>query len=117
MANQARVRGFVAVALVVSGGIASAQAPTSWTRGADSFGVWTGVNSWNLGAGPEPTATTEVLVGVNTFAASAQMLAGTGVGSVSGSAAGILFTNTTAKYLRGQPGNNTNSNSQRRRVA
>jgi len=117
MANQARVRGFVAVALVVSGGIASAQAPTSWTRGADTFGTWTGLGSWNLSAGPEPTATTEVLVGVNTFAASAQMLAGTGVGSVSGSAAGILFTNTTAKYLRGQPGNNTNANSHRLRVA
>lgn len=117
MGVQAKIRCVVSAALILAAGVASAQTPTSWTRGADTFGLWTGINQWNLGAGPEPTATTEVLIGVNTFAVSAQMLAGTGVGSISGSAAGILFTNTTAKYLRGQVPTNANANNHRLRLA
>jgi len=108
------------VSLVVAAtliGSASAQSPTSWTRGASTFGTWPGTGSWNLSAGPEPDATTEVLVGVNTFTMAAQLLTTTGVGNVSGSAAGIVFTNTTAKYFRGQPGNNPNPNTHTLRIA
>lgn len=118
---KARVRvhncGCAVAMLVLGAAVASAQTPTSWTRGASTFGAWPGNGSWNLSAGPEPTDTTEVLIGVNTFSAAAQLLATTGVGNVSGSAAGIIFTNTTAKYFRGQPGNNTNPNDHRLRIA
>lgn len=108
------------VALVVAAtlvGSAAAQSPTSWTRGASTFGTWPGTGSWNLSVGPEPDATTEVLVGVNTFTMAAQLLTTTGVANVSGSAAGIVFTNTTAKYFRGQPGNNLNANTHTLRIA
>ncbi|MFM7206007.1 MAG: autotransporter-associated beta strand repeat-containing protein [Planctomycetaceae bacterium] len=56
-------------------------------------------------------------MGVNTFTVAAQLLTTTGVANMSGSAAGIVFTNTTAKYMRGQPGNNTNPNNHRLRIA
>lgn len=105
------------MAVVAAGSIAFGQSPTSWTRGANSFGAWPGTGQWNNSQGPEPSDTTEVLVGVNTFTMAAQMMTTTGVGNVSGSAAGIVFTNTTAKYMRGQPGNNTNANSHRLRIA
>lgn len=114
------IRGRLAAALVaatMAGDLASAQTPTSWTRGASTFGTWPGIGSWNLSAGPEPTDTTEVLMGVNTFTVAAQLLTTTGVANMSGSAAGIVFTNTTAKYMRGQPGNNTNPNDHRLRIA
>lgn len=106
-----------AATALAAGGVAHAQAPTSWTRGVSTFGAWPGIGSWNLSAGPEPTASTQVLVGVNTFTMAAGLNVTTGVGNVSGSAAGIVFTNTTAKYMRGQPGNNLNANDHRLRIA
>jgi autotransporter-associated beta strand protein len=117
MGVRAKIRCVVSGALILVAGAASAQSPTSWTRGASTFGAWPGNGSWNLSAGPEPTDTTEVLIGVNTFTAAAQLLTSTGIANVSGSAAGIVFTNTTAKYFRGQPGNNVNTNDHRLRIA
>jgi autotransporter-associated beta strand protein len=120
MSRIIRDAGPFAVAIIAALAVAdvsSAQSPTSWTRGASTFGAWPGTGSWNLSAGPEPDATTQVLVGVNTFTMAAGLNVTTGVGNVSGSAAGIVFTNTTAKYLRGQPGNNLNANDHRLRIA
>jgi len=99
----------IAMLVVVVAHTASAQTPTSWTRGAATAGLWTTIGQWNLSAGPVPDATTPVLFGVNTFDVLAQMQT-TGAVGVSASAAGITFTNTTAKVIRGQPGTNANAN-------
>jgi autotransporter-associated beta strand protein len=98
----------LAVGVLIAGG-SSALAQTSWTRGATSPGLWTTIGQWNLSAGPVPDATTTVLFGVNTFDVLAQLQT-TGATGVSASAAGITFTNTTSKVIRGQPGTNANAN-------
>ena len=98
----------LAIGLLIAGG-SSASAQTSWTRGATSPGLWTTIGQWNLSAGPVPDATTTVLFGVNTFDVLAQLQT-TGATGVSASAAGITFTNTTSKVIRGQPGTNANAN-------
>jgi fibronectin-binding autotransporter adhesin len=97
----------LAVGVLIAGG-SSASAQTSWTRGATDAGLWTTIGQWNLSAGPVPDATTAVLFGVNTFDVLAQ-LQRTGATGVSASAAGITFTNTTSKVIRGQPNTNTNA--------
>ena len=98
----------LAVGVLIAGG-SSASAQTSWTRGATSPGLWTTIGQWNLSAGPVPDATTTVLFGVNTFDVLAQLQTTFATG-VSASAAGITFTNTTSKVIRGQPGTNANAN-------
>ncbi len=98
----------LAVGVLIAGG-SSALAQTSWTRGAATAGLWTTIGQWNLSAGPVPDATTAVLIGVNTFDVLAQLQT-TGATGVSASAAGITFTNTTSKVIRGQPGTNANAN-------
>ena len=98
----------LAVGVLIAGG-SSALAQTSWTRGVATAGLWTTIGQWNLSAGPVPDATTAVLIGVNTFDVLAQ-LQNTGATGVSASAAGITFTNTTSKVIRGQPGTNANAN-------
>ena len=101
--------GLVGIGLFLSVGEVLAQTPTSWTRGADTAGLWTNAGQWNLSAGPVPDATTPLLFGVNSFQVLAQMQT-TGATGVSGSAAGITFTNTTSKVIRGQPATNANAN-------
>jgi autotransporter-associated beta strand protein len=98
----------LAVGVLIAGG-SSASAQTSWTRGAATAGLWTTIGQWNLSAGPVPDATTAVLIGVNTFDVLAQLQT-TGATGVSASAAGITFTNTTSKVIRGQPNTNANAN-------
>jgi|GEM_PF-2710081 len=97
------------VAALAFTGVVHAQAPTSWTRGAATAGLWTTIGQWNLSAGPVPDATTQVLFGVNTFDVLAQLQT-TGAVGVSASAAGLTFTNTTSKIIRGQPNTNANAN-------
>jgi hypothetical protein len=97
----------LAVGVLIAGG-SSASAQTSWTRGAATAGLWSNAGQWNLGAGPVPDATTPLLFGVNTFDVLAQLQT-TGATGVSASAAGITFTNTTSKVIRGQPNNNANA--------
>lgn len=101
--------GLVGIGLFLSVGEVLAQTPTSWTRGVDTAGLWTNAGQWNLSAGPVPDATTPLLFGVNSFQVLAQMQT-TGATGVSGSAAGITFTNTTSKVIRGQPATNANAN-------
>ncbi len=103
------IRSMVAIGLIVCGGESVGQTPTSWTRGADTAGLWTNAGQWNLSAGPVPDASTSLLFGVNSNQVLAQMQT-TGATNVSGSAAGITFTNTTSKVIRGQPGTNANAN-------
>ena len=98
----------LAVGVLIAGG-SSASAQTSWTRGAATAGLWTTTGQWNLGVGPVPDAATPLLFGVNTFDALAQLQT-TGATGVSASAAGITFTNTTSKVIRGQPNTNANTN-------
>lgn len=98
----------LAIGVLIAGG-SSASAQTSWTRGAATAGLWTTIGQWNLSVGPVPDATTTVLFGVNTFDVLAQLQT-TGATGVSASAAGITFTNTTSKVIRGQPGTNANAN-------
>jgi fibronectin-binding autotransporter adhesin len=109
MGVQAKIRSVVSAALILAAGVASAQTPTSWTRGAATAGLWSNSGQWNLSAGPVPDATTPVLFGVNTFDVLAQLQT-TGAVGVSASAAGITFSNTTAKVIRGQPNTNANAN-------
>jgi len=112
-----RTRVVAALMLSIAASSATAQSPTSWTNGASSFSNWGNVGTWNLGAGPVPSAGTEVLVGVNTFTAAMAFRSDTLRGNVSGSAAGILFTNTTAKYFRSGNGVNANPNNHTLRIA
>lgn len=98
----------LAVGVLIAGG-SSASAQTSWTRGAATAGLWSNSGQWNLSVGPVPDATTAVLIGVNTFDVLAQLQT-TGATGVSASAAGITFTNTTSKVIRGQPNTNANAN-------
>lgn len=98
----------LAVGMLIAGG-SSASAQTSWTRGAATAGLWSNAGQWNLSVGPVPDATTAVLIGVNTFDVLAQLQT-TGATGVSASAAGITFTNTTSKVIRGQPNTNANAN-------
>jgi hypothetical protein len=98
----------LAVGVLIAGG-SSASAQTSWTRGAATAGLWSNSGQWNLSVGPVPDAATAVLFGVNTFDVLAQLQT-TGATGVSASAAGITFTNTTSKVIRGQPGTNANAN-------
>lgn len=98
----------LAVGVLIAGG-SSALAQASWTRGATDAGLWTTIGQWNLGTGPVPDAATPLLFGVNTFDVLAQ-LQRTGATGVSASAAGITFTNTTSKVIRGQPNTNANAN-------
>ena len=98
----------LAVGVLIACG-SSASAQTSWTRGVATAGLWTTINQWNLGTGPVPDAATPLLFGVNTFDVLAQLQT-TGATGVSASAAGITFTNTTSKVIRGQPSTNANAN-------
>lgn len=123
MARQRRTAGLrwggvaLSVAAIVGGWPGTSAAQTSWTNGANSFALWGNASSWNNGTGPVPSATTNVLVGVNTFTAAMAFRGDTLAGSLSGSAAGIVFTNTTAKYFRSGNGSNTNPNNHILRIA
>jgi len=105
------------VAAIVGGWAGTSAAQTSWTNGANTFALWGNAGSWNNGAGPVPSATTNVLVGVNTFTAAMAFRGDQLAGSLSGSAAGIVFTNTTAKYFRSGNGSNPNPNNHILRIA